>query len=66
MAEQVGISVINELITQKWPSDVVKIPIEPARNISFGIALPSKNSASPAVRRVIKYAEDIIVRGRKD
>lgn len=67
MVEQgLGISVMNELITQKWPSDVVKIPIEPARSISFGIALPSKKSASPAVRRFIKYAEDIIVHSRKD
>lgn len=34
-----GISIMNELITRNWPCEIVKLPISPPRNISFGIAL---------------------------
>lgn len=61
MIEQgLGISIMNELITRNWQCDVVKLPIEPARSIMLGIAVPSLKNASPAVKRFAKYAEDII------
>lgn len=55
-----GINITNELITRNWQCDVVKLPIEPARSITLGIAVPSLKNASPAVKRFVKYAEDII------
>lgn len=55
-----GISIMNELITQNWPCNVVKIPVEPARSIMFGMALSSLKNASPAVKHFVKYAEEII------
>ena len=55
-----GISIMNELITRNWPCEVVKIPISPPRSISFGMALINYRHASPAVRRFVRYAEDII------
>lgn len=53
-------SIMNELITRNWQCDVVKLPIAPARSITLGIAVPSLKNASPAVKRFVKYAEDII------
>ena len=55
-----GINITNELITRNWRCDVVKLPIEPARSITLGIAIPSLKSASPAVRQFVKYAKEII------
>lgn len=55
-----GINITNELITLKWPCDVVKLPVSPPRSITFGMALPSLKGASPAVKRFVKYAEKII------
>lgn len=61
MVEQgLGMSIMNELITRNWQCDVVKLPIAPTRSITLGIAVPSLKNASPAVKRFVKYAEDII------
>ncbi len=61
MVEQgLGISILNELITLNWPCEVVKIPISPPRSITLGMALINYRHASPAVRRFVKYAEEII------
>ncbi len=61
MVEQgLGISILNELITRNWPCEVVKIPISPPRTITLGMALINYRHASPAVRRFVKYAEEII------
>lgn len=50
-----GISVMNELITKNINNDVAVIPLSPAEYLSFGIAVPSLDKLSPAVRRFIKY-----------
>lgn len=55
-----GISIMNELITQNWPCNVVKIPVYPARSIMFGMALTSLKHTSPAVKRFVQCAEEII------
>lgn len=61
MVEQgLGISIMNELITRNWQCDVVKLPIHPAQSITLGIAVPSLQHASPAVRKFIKYAQEVI------
>lgn len=51
-----GMSVMNNLITEKWNCDVVKIPVDPPSRIILGLAVPSYKQASPAVKRFIKYA----------
>lgn len=49
-------SVMNNLITEKWNCDIVKIPVDPPSRITLGLAVPSYKQASPAVKRFIKYA----------
>ncbi len=57
MIEQgMGMSIMNELITKKWQSNVVKLPLDPPQQIMLGIALPSLKTASPAVKRFVDYA----------
>lgn len=57
MVEQgIGMSVMNELITEKRICDVVKLPLDPPSQITLGIALHSKADISPAVRMFLKYA----------
>ncbi len=57
MVEQgLGMSVMNELITEKRICDVVKLPLDPPSQITLGIALHSKADISPAVRMFLKYA----------
>lgn len=51
-----GMSVMNNLITEKWKCDIVKIPVDPPSRITLGLAVPSYKQASPAVKRFIKYA----------
>lgn len=57
MVEQgLGMTVMNQLITEKRVCDVVKLPIDPPSQITLGVALHSKADASPAVKMFLKYA----------
>ena len=57
MIEQnLGMSIMNRLITKRQDYDVVMLPLDPPQHIRFGIAVHSLESASPAVRRFVDYA----------
>lgn len=56
--EGLGMSIMNELITKNWPCDVVKLPLDPPQSITLGIAVHSLKTASPAVKRFVKFAAD--------
>lgn len=51
-----GMSIMNDLITQNYQCRVVKLPLDPPQHITLGIAVPSLENASPAVRRFIDFA----------
>ena len=55
-----GMTITNQLITDGFQMDVVKLPLDPPQHISFGIMFPDQNSLSPASRMFIKYAKRII------
>ena len=64
MVEQgLGVSIMNDLITQKRISDVVKLPLAPAASIELGLALPAHETPSPAVLRFRDYAVRALTRG---
>ena len=54
---EMGMSIMNELITLSFQADVVKLPLNPPQIIEMGMALPSLTQASPAVRKFVEYAE---------
>lgn len=57
MIEQgMGMTIMNDLVTQRWRFNVVKLPLDPPQSLTLGIALPSLAQASPAVRRFVKFA----------
>lgn len=55
-----GMSVMNEGSTFNWDSDVVKLPLDPPAELSLGMAIPSMEHASPAVRKFVEYAKRIL------
>ena len=55
-----GMSIMNELITKGRLNDVAILPLDPPRHISFGIAYPSAEKASPAALKFIAYAERLM------
>lgn len=51
-----GITITNELITREWHHGVAVLPLDPPRQITLGMALPSLNNAAPAVKRFVRFA----------
>ncbi len=61
MVEQnIGMSIVNKLITERLDFDVAKIPIDPPHHITLGIAVNSLKSASPAARKFIDVAVETL------
>ena len=58
-----GMTVTNELITRNWVCDVVMLPLDPPQQVTFGMAIPSLDHATPAVRRFVEYAVRALSRG---
>lgn len=59
MVEQgMGMSIVNSLLTHRLNFEIAKVPVSPASSITFGMAVPSLENASPAVQRFIQYAEE--------
>lgn len=52
-----GMSIMNELITKDFQADVVMIPLDPPQSITLGMAVPSLNNASPAVKKFAEYVK---------
>lgn len=51
-----GMSIMNELITENWQYQVAKLPLDPPESITLGAALPSVEEASPAAREFLREA----------
>lgn len=56
-----GMSVMNERSTLNWSSDVAKLPLDPPGDIILGMAIPSLERSSPAVRKFTEYAKRILM-----
>jgi DNA-binding transcriptional LysR family regulator len=52
-----GMTITNQLITEGFQADVVRIPVDPPQHISFGILIPNKDALSPAARKFVSYAK---------
>ena len=66
MVEQgLGMSVMNQLITEKRICDVAMLPVDPPASITLGIAIHSRADLSPAVRMFLKYAIRMLTRQKK-
>ncbi len=54
--QELGMSIMNQLITQRWDCNVKMLPLDPPQFITLGIAVHSYEKASPAVQRFIQLA----------
>lgn len=57
IAEGLGMSIMNQLITQGHIAKVVKLPLEPAYSIAMGVALPLDAAPSPAALAFLELAK---------
>lgn len=51
-----GMTITNNLITENWQANVVKLPLDPPRSITMGILLPDRSTLSPAAKIFVQYA----------
>ncbi len=51
-----GISFVNELSAQHWNEHLVKMPLEPPEQITFGIAFTSEEHMTRASKKFLAYA----------
>lgn len=54
-----GMTITNNLITENWQADVVKLPLDPPRSITMGILLPDRSTLSPAAKKFVQYARQL-------
>ena len=52
-----GMTITNQLITEGFQADVVRLPVDPPQHISFGILIPNRDALSPAARKFVAYAK---------
>ena len=67
MVEQgLGMTVMNQLITEKRICDIAMLPIDPPSQITLGVAMNSSRAdVSPAVKMFLKYAVRMLTRIEK-
>lgn len=56
----IGMSVMNELVTQGLAWDVIKLPLEKKINITLGISCPDYTKLSPACLKFINYSKELL------
>lgn len=55
-----GIALVNEVFAHMWQGDVEVLPLDPPQYVDIGIAVPTEERTSPAVKRFIQFAEEKI------
>lgn len=60
-----GISLVNELSAEHWHEDLVKLPLDPPENVTFGIALPDPGRLSAAAKIFLKYSVKTLTQEEK-
>ncbi len=51
-----GISINNSLVSEKWSGDVLEKPLRPSQKITVGLVVAKSVSLSPAARRFTQFA----------
>lgn len=63
IAQGLGMSIMNRLITEGHTAKVVKLPLDPPYTISMGIALPSPAELSPAAQAFVDLTCQMLTEG---
>lgn len=51
-----GVSVVNELSASRWNDRLVKLPLDPPEQVTFGIAYSSFDRLTPVARKFLDYS----------
>ena len=51
-----GVSICNELSAARWNDYLVKLPLDPPQQVTFGIAYSSYERLTPVARKFLDYA----------
>ena len=66
MVEQgLGMSIMNQLITEKRICDIAMLPLDPPSYCTLGVAMNSKADVSPAVKMFLKYAVRMLTKSKR-
>jgi len=60
VGQDLGISILPELVLRGYQGDNVLLPLSPPIYRSLGILIPSTKDASPAARRFLQYLRDTV------
>lgn len=60
IANGLGICITNELILENLDMDLVRLPLEPPRHITMGLAVRDWQQTSPAARKFCQYARRLL------
>jgi DNA-binding transcriptional LysR family regulator len=60
VANKLGISILPELILRNFDSQVATYPLKPFYARTLGVAMKSKDSLSPAARKFLKVAMEMV------
>ncbi len=61
-----GMSIMNELCTRLWKDKLAILPVDPPQSVAFGIALTPLHHVSPAVKKFLEYAVDMLRKPEKE
>ena len=61
-----GMSIMNELITKSWPGKVAILPLDPPQQLTLGVAVPSLPRAAPAVKAFLQFAVQALTQGQAE
>ena len=51
-----GVSIVNELSARRWNDHLVKLPLDPPEQVTFGIAYNSFDRLTPVAKKFLDYA----------
>jgi DNA-binding transcriptional LysR family regulator len=60
IANKLGISILPELVTHSFESQVATYPLEPFYSRTLGVAMKSKENMSPAAKKFLKLAGEMV------
>jgi DNA-binding transcriptional LysR family regulator len=60
-----GVSFVNKLSAKHWNENLVKLPLDPPHNITFGIIYTSKDHMTVAAKKFLDYAVEFLTRVEK-
>ena len=53
-----GVTLVNRLLLERWQGKAAVLPLDPPADVEIGVALPSREGASPSARAFLKLLRE--------